>query len=94
MKIYANIDHIRGDYIGEECFDIELFNDKDSHVIGLWPDGETIQFTEDVYNFDFDAHPYARINTSKLMELCKNVLKHSGAGSVDGLDVTSCLDED
>lgn len=87
MKIYASTG-----YIGEGCFDIELFNDEDDYRIGLWSNGSDIAYTEDVYNFDLDAHPYSKVNPVKLMHMCSDALKHSDVGYIDELDVTCCLE--
>lgn len=75
MKIYASTG-----YIGEGCFDIELFNDKDDCRIGLWSNGTDVQYTEDVYTFDLDAHPYSNVNLVKLMHMCSDALKRSDVG--------------
>lgn len=87
MKIYANTY-----YIDEGCFEVYLFNDVDGHTTELWSDGETIDFTETIPDFDFESHAYSSINYRKLMHMCSDALKDSEYGEVDELDVTCCLE--
>lgn len=87
MKIYANVFDI-----GENCFEIELFNDADSHVVTLWSNGELIDYTETIPDFDRENHMYSNINYRKLMHICQDELSQSKYGEVDELDVTCCLE--
>lgn len=89
-KMYANLI----DYGEDGCFGISLFCDGVKGSVAFWSDGTDISPDCDKpedYSAELDEYVYWHANFSRLIKLCRRVLRRCPHGYADEVPVAFCF---